>query len=903
MGRALVALALLGTCDAFLNPWRGAKTLAPKMPTTPRIATALDAAVQDPSVVATEAVSADPLADYVAARGGTRVIRKVLIANNGMAATKSIMSMRRWAYLTLGDEKALEFVVMATPEDLNANAEFVRLADEYVEVPGGSNVNNYANVKLIVDTARRAGVDAVWPGWGHASENPKLPNQLKEAGIAFMGPPAPVMSVLGDKIAANILAQTAKVPSIPWSGSYGNPGDDGPLQANLQADGTIPRATFEAACVTTAEEALAAAERVQYPVMLKASEGGGGKGIRMTKNADELAAAFPQVASEVPGSPIFVMQLMTGARHLEVQVVGDEHGNAVALSGRDCSTQRRFQKIFEEAPPTRTSGGIARPEVFADMELKAKQLVQNIGYVGAGTVEYLYNAKTDEYFFLELNPRLQVEHPCTEGVTGVNLPATQLQVAMGIPLPNMPEVRRLYGYDPDSADKLDLDDPNVKYLPLTKHVLAARITAENPDEGFKPTSGKIERVSFQSTPNVWGYFSVGANGGVHEFADSQFGHLFATAEDREQARKAMVLALKELKVRGEIRNPVEYLVQLLETDDFKANDIDTSWLDGILAEKSIELEMDDGVVVASAALFRAHNAVKAAAAATEAGVARGQFSTAALDACDAFDLDIVVNDVRYTIDVARTGPESYALSTNGGPALAASVLERPDGTLLAQFGGETRQLSGLEEPLGLRMVIDGATVFVPAAFDPSEIRSDVTGKIVRWLKEEGDAVAQGETFAEVEAMKMIMPLKAADAGTVAPRVAAGAVIEAGDLLASLELADPSKAKSILPFAGDTLGLPAGAAAAADALLAYRGALATLTTAMDGFDSLDGATPAAAVGALAGALKDANVFRQLIREAAGNVGQKMPPELDASLAGDVADAAALRALVEPFLARE
>ena len=200
--------------------------------------TKLRAAAADPAPVAAE-TKQDRLAEYVAAKGGTSVIRRVLIANNGMAATKSIMSMRRWAYLELGDEHPrLEFIVMAraasenlsmacrgasraprrvmaTPEDLNANAEFVRLADEYVEVPGGSNTNNYANVKLIVDTASRLGVDAVWPGWGHASENPKLPRALKEKGIAFMGPPAPVMSVLGDKIAANILAQTAKVPSIP----------------------------------------------------------------------------------------------------------------------------------------------------------------------------------------------------------------------------------------------------------------------------------------------------------------------------------------------------------------------------------------------------------------------------------------------------------------------------------------------------------------------------------------------------------------------------------------------------------------------------------------------------------------------------------------------------------------
>ena len=345
MARLSTALALLATAHAFTGP------LAPRAPHKNALVapqqkgvrnwlTKLKAAVADPAPVAAE-TKQDRLAEYVAAKGGTRVIRRVrraasaklrrraryerrercatpkplrkqiaplthprtqvLIANNGMAATKSIMSMRRWAYLELGDERALEFIVMATPEDLNANAEFVRLADEYVEVPGGSNTNNYANVKLIVDTAARLGVDAVWPGWGHASENPKLPRALKEKGIAFMGPPAPVMSVLGDKIAANILAQTAKVPSIPWSGSFGNPGDDGPLQANLQEDGTIPRETFEAGCVHSAEEALAAAERVQYPVMLKASEGGGGKGIRMCKNAEELSAAFPQVENEQPG--------------------------------------------------------------------------------------------------------------------------------------------------------------------------------------------------------------------------------------------------------------------------------------------------------------------------------------------------------------------------------------------------------------------------------------------------------------------------------------------------------------------------------------------------------------------------------------------------------------------------
>lgn len=149
---------------------------------------------------------------------------------------------------------------------------------------------------------------------------------------------------------------------------------------------------------------------------------------------------------------------------------------------------------------------------------------------------------------------------------------------MGIPLHRIPEIRRFYGRDIDKEDKIDF--AKEEYLPIKHHVMAARITAENPDEGFKPTSGLVQRVKFQSTPNVWGYFSIGTNGGIHEFADSQFGHLFATGPNREEARKSLVLALKEIDVRGEIRNPVEYLVKLLETPEFKANNIDTSWLDG-----------------------------------------------------------------------------------------------------------------------------------------------------------------------------------------------------------------------------------------------------------------------------------------------------------------------------------
>jgi len=757
----------------------------------PRTTAALSAATLDSaSSAATQTIE-----EYVAARGGDRPIRKVLIANNGMAATKSILSMRQWAYMEFGDERAIQFVAMATPEDLKANAEFVRLADSYVEVPGGKNLNNYANVDVIVKIAKEQGVDAVWPGWGHASENPKLPNTLDSLGIKFIGPTGPVMSVLGDKIAANILAQTAKVASIPWSGSFGGP-DDGPLQANLNAEGTIPDEIFEKGTCRTVEEAVEAGRKIGYEngLMVKASEGGGGKGIRFVENEEELIAAYPTVASEVVGSPIFVMQLCKNARHIEVQIVGDQHGNAVALNGRDCSTQRRFQKIFEEGPPV-----VVPKETFHEMELAAQRLTQNIGYQGAGTVEYLYNADTNAYYFLELNPRLQVEHPVTEGITGTNLPATQLQVAMGIPLYNMPEVRNLYGR-PDAYGTDPIDFLEERYLDIDCHIIAARITAENPDEGFKPTSGSIERIKFQSTPNVWGYFSVGANGGIHEFADSQFGHLFAKGPDRESARKALVMALKEVEVRGDIRNSVEYLVKLLETDDFRTNSIDTAWLDGIIKEKSVTVEMPDHLVVVGAAVFKASEHVRSATEAVVESFRKGQVSTGDIQGINSFSVEVAHMDTRYTFRVERLSPDVYRFKL-GTNVVDVEVTQTAEGALLATFGGETHRVLGMDEPLGLRLSMDGSTILMPTVFDPSELRADVTGKVVRYLQDNGSTVEAGQPYVEVEAMKMIMPVKAGESGKITHNLSPGSVISAGDLLASLELRDPSKVKKIGTFDG------------------------------------------------------------------------------------------------------
>lgn len=366
-----------------------------------------------------------PLSTFVEEHGGDTVAARILMASNGLASVKGIRSMRKWAFETLGDERAVSFVVMATRDDIDGNAEFIKLADEYVEVPNGPNNLNYANVDLIISLAVRHQVHAVWAGWGHASENPRLPDGLAELTpkVVFIGPSGNSMRALGDKIASMIVAQTADVSTMAWSGS-------GIKMASSSARmETIDRAVYQSACCASVEEGLEAAQRIGLPVMIKASEGGGGKGIRQVDSMDQFSKLFKMVQVEVPGSPVFVMKVAENARHLEIQLICDRHGNATTLFGRDCSVQRRHQKIFEEAPIT-----VAPPEIVEELERAAIRLARFVGYEGVGTVEYLYDAESKAYSFLELNPRLQVEHPTTEMVSGVNIPACQLMIAMGIPL-------------------------------------------------------------------------------------------------------------------------------------------------------------------------------------------------------------------------------------------------------------------------------------------------------------------------------------------------------------------------------------------------------------------------------------------------------------------------------------
>ncbi|KAK3295325.1 acetyl-CoA carboxylase [Chaetomium fimeti] len=744
-----------------------------------------------------ENAPASKVKEFVASHNGHTVITNVLIANNGIAAVKEIRSVRKWAYETFGDERAIKFTVMATPEDLQANADYIRMADHYVEVPGGTNNHNYANVELIVDVAERMDVHAVWAGWGHASENPKLPESLAASPkkIVFIGPPGSAMRSLGDKISSTIVAQHADVPCIPWSGT-------GVSDVSVDDKGivTVPDDIYLKGCVNSWEEGLEKAKEIGFPVMVKASEGGGGKGIRKVMDEENFQELYKAAASEIPGSPIFIMKLADSARHLEVQLLADQYGNNISLFGRDCSVQRRHQKIIEEAPVT-----IAKPTTFKAMEDAAVRLGRLVGYVSAGTVEYLYSHADDKFYFLELNPRLQVEHPTTEMVSGVNLPAAQLQVAMGLPLHRIRDIRLLYGVDPKTSTDIDFEfkspeSEKTQRRPTPKgHTTACRITSEDPGEGFKPSNGVLHDLNFRSSSNVWGYFSVGSAGGIHSFSDSQFGHIFAYGENRAASRKHMVVALKELSIRGDFRTTVEYLIKLLETDAFEQNTITTGWLDELISKKLTAERPDTMLAIVCGAVTKAHITSEGCIAEYRGGLEKGQVPAKDI-LKTVFPVDFIYEGYRYKFTVTRSSTDSYRLFINGSKC-TVGVRALSDGGLLVLLNGRSHNVYWKEEVAATRMSVDGKTCLLEQENDPTQLRSPSPGKLVKYSVDNGAHVRSGQTFAEVEVMKMYMPLIAQEDGIVQLIKQPGATLEAGDILGILALDDPSRVKQAQAFLG------------------------------------------------------------------------------------------------------
>ncbi|GAA4683302.1 hypothetical protein GCM10023215_17010 [Pseudonocardia yuanmonensis] len=444
-------------------------------------------------------------------------IQTVLVANRGEIAVRIIRSCR---------ELGLRSV--AVYSDADAEALHVRLADEAHRIGPAPARASYLDVDALLGAAKAAGADAVHPGYGLLSEDAGFAEAVAGAGLVFVGPSAEVIARMGDKVAARALAEECGIPVPPGTGDL------------------------------TVDEAAAAAERLGFPLVVKASFGGGGRGMRVVHSACELAEAMAAAGREAGAafgrSEVHLERYLERPRHVEVQVIGDAHGSVVHLGDRDCSVQRRHQKLIEEAPAFGLSEGL-RSRLLDS----AVTLAREVGYVGAGTVEFLVVPETvrteGEFFFLEMNTRLQVEHGVTELVTGLDIVATQLRVADGAPLPFGQEDVRISG-----------------------HAVQARIAAEDPWADFRPAPGAITGLALPVGPGVRNDFGVDAGGGpgsrVAPEYDSMFGKVLAHGADRDAARRRLIAALDELRVEG-VPTTAPYLREVLRSESFTAGTHDT----------------------------------------------------------------------------------------------------------------------------------------------------------------------------------------------------------------------------------------------------------------------------------------------------------------------------------------
>lgn len=456
-------------------------------------------------------------------------IMKLLVANRGEIAVRVFRTA-----------KAMGIPTVAVYSDADKDGIHVSLADEAVHIGGSAPSESYLRIDAILAACAQTGADAVHPGYGFLSERDEFSEACGKAGIKFLGPPAEAMRRLGGKIEAKTLAVESGVPITP---GFFEPGaSDSALQV--------------------------AAETIGYPVMLKASAGGGGRGMRIVRTPDEfsdaLALAKDEAAKGFGDDAMMVEKLVVDPRHIEVQFVADSHGQVACLFERECSIQRRHQKLIEEAP---SALPLNQPKSFDwdAMQQSVRRLALAAGYVGAGTAEFMVDRETGVFYFLEVNARLQVEHPVTEAITGLDLVELQIRVAQG--------------------EKLDIDPRliNGDRAALNGHSIEVRIVAEDPAAGFMPSIGRIVGWAEPRHPGIRFDTGFAAGKEVSRFYDSMIAKVIAHGPTREAARKRLVAALHDFHVLG-VKTNVGYLIDVLEHPGFVAGTIDTGFLAREFAE-------------------------------------------------------------------------------------------------------------------------------------------------------------------------------------------------------------------------------------------------------------------------------------------------------------------------------
>ncbi|MFF0501852.1 biotin carboxylase N-terminal domain-containing protein [Nocardia aobensis] len=653
-----------------------------------------------------------------------RLFHTVLVANRGEIAVRVIRTLR-----------AMGIRSVAVYSEADADARHVREADVAVLLGPAAARESYLDIGKVVEAARRTGAQAVHPGYGFLSENANFAAALDEAGIAFLGPSARAIEVMGDKITAKNAVAAFDVPVVPGTAKPG----------------------------LTDAELIAAADDIGYPVLVKPSAGGGGKGMRMVEDPAELPEALVsarrEAASAFGDDTLFLERFVLRPRHIEVQVLADKHGNVIHLGERECSLQRRHQKVIEEAPSP-----LLDPQTRARIGEAACNTARSVDYTGAGTVEFIVSAdRPDEFFFMEMNTRLQVEHPVTEMVTGLDLVEWQVRVAAG--------------------EALTLAQDAIT---MTGHAIEARVYAEDPGRGFLPTGGSVVDLVEPTGAGVRVDSGLRVGTVVGSDYDPMLAKVIVHAGDRRAALRGLDHALSQTAVLGVVTN-IEFARFLLADPDVVAGRLDTGLLDRRVEDFTAAEPSPDQIVAAG--VYRWLRRWPRGAA----------------------DLWSVPTGWR----VGAAYPTSIRLATAAG-AQHVRITGRPEAATVVLEDGEPRSLSAALSGAELRVTIDGrgetyriaeqdghlwlasssgvvsirevAEVNVrtgDAHSGDAELTSPMPGSVIAVSVESGAVVASGTTIVVVEAMKMEHALTAPVGGTVDIYVSAGDQVKVDQLLATV----------------------------------------------------------------------------------------------------------------------
>ncbi|PDP87238.1 fused acetyl/propionyl-CoA carboxylase subunit alpha/methylmalonyl-CoA decarboxylase subunit alpha [Glycomyces fuscus] len=681
---------------------------------------------------------------------------RVAIVNRGEAAMRLIHAVR-----DLSAETGARIETVALYTDADRDATFVREADVAYSL-GPASARPYLDHAVLERALVRTGADAAWVGWGFVAEDPAFAELCERIGVTFVGPSADAMRKLGDKIGAKLIAEEVGVPVAPWSRGE----------------------------VATLEEALRAGDEIGYPLMLKATAGGGGRGIRMVASGEDLAEAYERTSQEAlrafGSGVVFLERLVTGARHVEVQIIADGQGTAWALGVRDCSVQRRNQKIIEES-----ASPVLDPEQTAELKASAERLALAVGYRGAGTVEFLYHPGERLFAFLEVNTRLQVEHPITEITTGTDLVRLQLHVAAG---------GRLEGPQPVESG----------------HAVEARLNAEDPDRDFAPAPGRISRLVLPAGPGVRVDTGVREGDTIPADFDSMIAKVIAYGRDREQAlaRLRRAMAGTTVIIEGGATNK-SFVLDLLDQPEVVDASADTGWIDRVRAQGRLVSHRHSAVALAAAAIeaYQDEEEVSRQRLLSTAHGGRPQVQHES-----GRPLDLKLRGVGYRVSVARVGHRRFRVGVSGGGDVhpADVEVERFDahsGQIVVN-GRRFRLVSATHGPVHL-VEVDGVTHRI-SRDEGGVVRSPAPALVVATPLAVGDEVDSGAPILVLESMKMETVLRAPFRARVREcPVSVGSQVETGAPLMRLEpLSDEGAEEAESGTEAVAIELPAEPAASA-----------------------------------------------------------------------------------------